>query len=1395
MAELAVGHVSIVADTSKLPGQIKKSLRGASGYGSDVGNSIGSKISSGIGKTLKAGVAGVGVAAGGALAGSITKGLGRLTGIETAQAKLKGLGNNAKDVDAIMDNALASVKGTAFGLGEAATTAAGAVAAGIKPGKELEDVLKSVANSAAATGSGMDEMGGIFNKVASIGKAQNDVLMQVADRGLPIYEALADQLGVTTDEVFKMASAGEIGFAEFEAAMTKAAGTVAEELGGTTIGTLQNVGSAMGRFGEALLAPAFSAAPALFGSFITVFDGMTDAINPVSEELGNILTPALENFAGVIETRVAPFASEAASKIGEIVLALTDKALEPGTWEKFGDVFATIKDVVAEMWPSIESLAGSFLTITKNVSVATWQALANVLNAIAPLIESVLVPLVEKVAEFAENNPGVIEKIVMAFLGFKAVKAIAGPVGTAASTLGTLGGAVKGVSGAFKGASLGQGLLNLMGMAKSANPILAKLGGVVGTVFKAFWHIGPVLMNVGKIFGSVIRFINPWVGALTLVTGALTWFFTKTELGQQIWETMTTAIAAGWQWLKDTLLAVWEIIKTTVFDAWNSSVSWLQENWAIFTGAISTAWTWLKDTLTAVWEAIKEFVINAWNAYWSQVQANFAIVTGALNTAWTWLKDMFVAVWNVIKEFVVAAFEQAWTNLKNNFQLVMNLLNIAWTWLKDMLVAVWNVIRDTVINAFQTALEGLRSFFQNIMYRISTMWSGFKDHLHAVWLWVKEHVFNAIGRGLDQVKGWFRVGVEGIRKIWDGLKAAAAKPVKFVIDTVWNNGILKAWNAIADFLPGIDTVNKIGLGQLGGYAQGGVLPGYTPGRDVHNFYSPTGGAIRLSGGEAIMRPEWTRAVGGEKTVARMNALAKAGKLNKDQMAIGMSHGTLGAFANGGVIGAMANIVRAKYPMLQLTSGYRPGDGGMHGAGLASDWSNGGGNTPEQLALAHDIAKTYPGSAELIYDSPGWSGNIKNGQNVGPFGAFYTMAQAGPHHHHVHWAMTTAPTMQFGGGVFEGGSSGGGLGAAVVNWVADRARGIWDRIVSPIKGFIDDKLGDWGDSSFAKIPSEMLSALKDAAWSKISSLFGAGGGSSSGSVDVSDISGPIVEQVEMVFARHGFTGAEWEAAKWIIQKESGWSPTATNPSSGAYGLFQFNPMGGNTLGAYLPDRSPDPAVQADAGARYIKDRYGSPTAAKAFWQQNGWYANGGVLPGFTPGRDVHRFFSPTGGMLGLSGGEAIMRPEWTRAVGGAGAVNSMNRAAVRGGTGVLPGSDAFEVLKEAAEHLDNAAKELDLHEKARKSAEDYAADQASGLLGTFGLEGLVPLAQKAGEEAWKAYQASPYDVGINGQTVVVEYVGDENDREWKMLQKLDREVALLKAKRKPKASAMTRGGVQ
>lgn len=64
-----------------------------------------------------------------------------------------------------------------------------------------------------------------------------------------------------------------------------------------------------------------------------------------------------------------------------------------------------------------------------------------------------------------------------------------------------------------------------------------------------------------------------------------------------------------------------------------------------------------------------------------------------------------------------------------------------------------------------------------------------------------------------------------------------------------------------------------------------------------------------------------------------------------------------------------------------------------------------------------------------------------------------------------------------------------------------------------------------------------------------------------------------------------------------------------------------------------------------------------------------YADGGVTPGYTPGRDVHTFISPTAGRLELSGGEAIMRPEVTRGIGSS-AIHGLNRAARGGGPGAV-----------------------------------------------------------------------------------------------------------------------------
>ena len=68
---------------------------------------------------------------------------------------------------------------------------------------------------------------------------------------------------------------------------------------------------------------------------------------------------------------------------------------------------------------------------------------------------------------------------------------------------------------------------------------------------------------------------------------------------------------------------------------------------------------------------------------------------------------------------------------------------------------------------------------------------------------------------------------------------------------------------------------------------------------------------------------------------------------------------------------------------------------------------------------------------------------------------------------------------------------------------------------------------------------------------------------------------------------------------IVTRESGWDVTATNPSSGAYGLVQALP--GSKMASAGADWQTNPATQIRWGLSYMNSRYGSPCDAWAFWQ--------------------------------------------------------------------------------------------------------------------------------------------------------------------------------------------------
>lgn len=81
-------------------------------------------------------------------------------------------------------------------------------------------------------------------------------------------------------------------------------------------------------------------------------------------------------------------------------------------------------------------------------------------------------------------------------------------------------------------------------------------------------------------------------------------------------------------------------------------------------------------------------------------------------------------------------------------------------------------------------------------------------------------------------------------------------------------------------------------------------------------------------------------------------------------------------------------------------------------------------------------------------------------------------------------------------------------------------------------------------------------------------------------------------------------AQYNAFSNIVEHESGWNVTATNSSSGAYGLVQALP--GSKMASAGSDWKTSAKTQIEWGLQYMNSRYGSPAGAWTFWQAHGWY---------------------------------------------------------------------------------------------------------------------------------------------------------------------------------------------
>jgi len=841
-AELGVGYLSIIPETSKIAGTIKQAF----GDAGDVGGKEASKgLLSGLGgAAIKVGgiAAGAISAVGGIISGlSLKGGIDRLLNIEDATAKLTGLGNSADDVKSIMNNALAAVKGAAFGMGDAATVAAGAVAAGIKPGKELERVLRLTGDAATIAGTGLGEMGSIFNKVAASGKLQGDVIAQLQDAGVPILQMVAKEMGVTAAEASKMASEGKVDFETFANAMENGLGGAALKSGDTVRGSLANMRASFSRLGADAASVFMPLMKDVFGQITTTVDGVATKVKPFLAQFAGW-------FQGIAGPAIAGFSTKALaafSTVGAAVSGLSDlifkgdftgkltQAFHIEEDSKVVDVILSIRDAIVQIASGLtmgaaarEQFAGqldgwvlagakvrqlfdgpltqSFVTLMPGV--------LGLISALSPLqiIFTALLPVLPQLAEIAGMLATVVTTILNVALTAAAplLESLASIVaGVLVPTIQVLVPLIAGLAGwmkdntdivivllaAYAGFRLVTGIMAgfkavMLGTQAAQLGFAAASYGAAAATY-AQGNAGKFGLGVGKVWTSVTKGMAVAQGLLNAA-----WAFSPIGVviaGILLLVGIFVLAYNRIGWFKDAVDAAFSFIVTVI----SGAADWIVSVWGGFMGWIAAVVSGFASWWNGVWSGISAVIGFAWGLI-------VAYVTGYINVV--------LSIITAVVGFILAVWAGFWNGpfgqlIQAAFGLVFAILNYAWQWIALIFTVIstavssaWSALWNAVVAVVTTAWNAIVAFLTVIINFVVAIISAYINMVLAIW--------TAIWTAISD----FFMG------IWNGIVSFLTVVGTAIVNAV-SGPLYEAWSFVTSILGSIgqffaDTWNGISSG-------------------------------------------------------------------------------------------------------------------------------------------------------------------------------------------------------------------------------------------------------------------------------------------------------------------------------------------------------------------------------------------------------------------------------------------------------------------------------------------------------------------------------------------------------------------------------------------------------
>lgn len=468
---------------------------------------------------------------------TIIGGWTRASNLDQAKFQLRGLGVEFEKVNTSIQNA---VMGTPFGMDAAASAAAQLVASGVQVGEEMDKALLGISGVAVMTNSSYEDISRIFTTIAGNGRIMTQQLNQIAGRGLNVAAALAEQLGLTEQEVRQLVHEGAIDFKTFSYAMDQAFGEHAKQANDTFSGAFANMKAALSRLGADFMVPIQEMLRRTSLGTRQVLENVITGMRSVRE----VIHPknALGDTGAAGEWSIVRSFEENLGYIGDALDTFLTEFGHSGTIANLINAFVGPVDAIFHTigWGAREIIENVFTRL----SGLTFENLGHFMDAIAPKMYEFGDFLVKTIPLGFDTLGNVFQGLMNILRGIGSLLA---PIGQAIWNL--MGGSVDAVgqflldmgaksvevTGKFKEFTETLHLSDeaiakvadfLAGVGKAIGSVVGAVGNVGGKALEAFFKLfeqaWPAISGVAEVLGSILGPALDVVGqAITVVADAI----------------------------------------------------------------------------------------------------------------------------------------------------------------------------------------------------------------------------------------------------------------------------------------------------------------------------------------------------------------------------------------------------------------------------------------------------------------------------------------------------------------------------------------------------------------------------------------------------------------------------------------------------------------------------------------------------------------------------------------------------------------------------------------------------------------------------------------------------------------------------------------------------------